>query len=153
MTAMSGTNARSQKKQTAATTRIFRLVLFFLIVAIAGAGVVYFVMTSGEPEVSQVIMAYDIRGENPSDIFSTDERIYIYIEVDNASGGVEVSTKWYHLESDGSRRLIHEGARDDISSWVAFAPPVPFIGWSSGNYEVEVYIAGELQETVTYQVQ
>jgi hypothetical protein len=52
--------------------------------------------------LANVFMAYDQEGKRPTTVFGTQDVFYLEFDLVNAPADTKISTKWYHLDDQGS---------------------------------------------------
>lgn len=111
----------------------------------------------GELGLSNARTAFDEDGERPTSVFAPSDAIYVVADLSNAPVGTVVTSRWYTLSVEGEapNTLIDEAditiSEDNFSGTVHFFFPAGS-NWSFGTYAVELYLDGELIETVNYSV-
>lgn len=111
----------------------------------------------GTLSLSNARMAFDEDGERPTSVFAPGDAIYVVADLSNAPVGTVVTSKWYavSVEGEAPNTLIDEAdiriSEDNFSGTVHFFFPAGS-NWPFGTYAVELYLDGELIETVTYSV-
>lgn len=118
-----------------------------------------FVVKEIEPEVTDVALSKnvndDYRPVDETNVFETDEKVYLSAEVSNPRAGTEVATKWY--DSEGNLLYSFE---DDPITWEKnksgvsriYFQYIPKANWSAGSYSVEVTLNGETVKTMEFEV-
>lgn len=103
-------------------------------------------------------MAFDEDGAQPSSVFGPNDAIYAVADLANAPVGTVVNSKWYYVSVEGMdpNTLIDEANlsidQDNFSGTVHFFFPAGS-DWALGTYAVELYLNGELIQTVNFSVQ
>ncbi len=112
----------------------------------------------GELSLTNGRTAYDEDGKDTTSVFSPNDAIYVVADLSNAPAGTVVSSRWYALSVEGEapNTFIDEAVitieQDSFSGSVHFFFPAGS-NWPVGTYAVELYLDGELIQTVTYSVQ
>jgi len=112
----------------------------------------------GELSLSNAHTAFDEDGAQPTSIFAPSDAIYVVADIANAPVGTLVVSKWYYVSVDGvaPNTLIDEAditiEEDGFTGNVHFYFPAGS-EWSVGTYAVELYLNGDLVDTVNYSIQ
>lgn len=91
---------------------------------------------------------------DPITFFPADlPEIYVIGVVNDASANTVVSCKWFNNDQDpalllSEKTLTPEAAQIEFN----FGLVSPEEGWTPGNYSVELYINGQIQETINFQI-
>jgi hypothetical protein len=128
------------------------LALIALIVASLACG------GPSEPTMSNVRMAQDQDGAQPTSTFGIFDTVYIVGDLAAVQVGNTVETRWFTENVDGydPNFLIDSSSltlETEDYDFFYFEFPAPPDGWPTGTYKVEVYFNGVLNTTVTYSVQ
>lgn len=112
----------------------------------------------GKLSLSNARTAYDEDAAQPTSVFAPGDAIYVVADLANAPVGTLVVSKWYYVSVDGvaPNTLIDEADitidKDGFTGTVHFYFPAGS-DWPVGTYAVELYLNGELIESVNYSVQ
>ena len=102
--------------------------------------------------------AFDEDAAQPTSVFGPNDAIYVVADLSNAPVGTAVNSKWYYVSVEGMdpNALIDEADlsidQDNFSGTVHFFFPAGS-DWPLGTYAVELYLNGELIQTVNFSVQ
>ena len=133
------------------------LAFFALLVATLACSLV----TGGPREISleNLRMAFDEDGNNLTTVFAPSDVFYAVGDLKNAPAGTIVDVKWLAVQIDGyeSGELVYEQTIDDFTE-ENFTGTIYFqlsndIGWTVGEYKVDVYLNGNFVGTVPFSVQ
>ena len=129
-------------------------ILLALIALVAAA----LACAAGELSLSNTRIASDQNGDNAMTQVGTMDKYYVVSDISNAPTGTVVNWKWYAVNIEGfsPNEMIAEKDftvdEDGFSGVVYLENPAPDGGWPVGDYKFEVYLNGELKDTVTYSV-
>ncbi len=112
----------------------------------------------GELSLSNVRTARDQDGNQATTVFGPNDVIYAVADLANASQGTVVKTRWFVIDVEGAdpNTLIDEGeytVNDDFFTGAVYFSLSPATSWPPGSYAVEMYLNGQLIQTVNYTVQ
>lgn len=131
--------------------------LFVLLIATLACNFV----TGGPRETSleNLRMAFDEDGNDLTTVFAPSDVFYAVGDLKNAPAGTIVDAKWLAVQIDGyeSGELVYEQTIDDFTE-ENFTGTIYFqlsndIGWSVGEYKVDVYLNGNFVGSVPFSVQ
>jgi hypothetical protein len=117
--------------------------------------------TGGSKEIGleNLRMAFDEDGNNPTTVFAPSDVFYIVGDLKNAPAGTVVEAKWLAVQIEGyeSGELVYEQTINDFTE-ESFTGTIYFqlsndIGWSVGEYKVDVYLDGNFVGSVPFSVQ
>ncbi|MFC2026347.1 hypothetical protein ACFLUC_04045 [Chloroflexota bacterium] len=109
--------------------------------------------TSGAVEITNVYMALDEDGAQPTKSFGPDQEFNVIAEVANAPADALVTAQWYIVEVEGEEPYLVineseiEGAYESYSFSLTNDGP-----WPTGVYGVDIYVNGELLSEVSFEV-
>lgn len=131
--------------------------LFVLLIATLACNFV----TGGPRETSleNLRMAFDEDGNDLTTVFAPSDVFYAVGDLKNAPAGTIVDAKWLAVQIDGyeSGELVYEQTIDDFTE-ENFTGTIYFqlsndIGWSIGEYKVDVYLNGNFVGSEPFSVQ
>lgn len=112
----------------------------------------------GEPTLSNVRVAADQDGNQPTTTFGSFDTVFVVGDLANAVEGNEVTSRWYAENVPGldpnffiDESTITIGTDPIGLVYFYFEPPAD--GWPAGSYKVEVFFNGALNSTVNFTVQ
>ncbi len=89
-----------------------------------------------------------------TDTFSTDiPEIYVNGILENASGTTKLKSEWYYIEDGEAFIDSAEGETTESKTEFHFSLSIPDDGWPAGTYEVRLFINGEHQETLEFNIE
>ena len=103
-------------------------------------------------------MAFDEDGNNPTTTFSTTDVFYAVADLANAPQGTQVEAKWTAVNAaDTEPNLEFQTQTLDITE-ESFTGTIYFElsndeGWPTGQYKVDLYLDGNLAQTAEFSVQ
>ena len=118
-------------------------------------------VTGGPKETSleNLRMAFDEDGNNLTTVFAPSDVFYAVGDLKNAPAGTVVEAKWLAVQIDGyeSGELVFEQTINDFTE-ESFTGTIYFqlsndIGWSVGDYKVDVYLDGNFVGSAPFRVQ
>lgn len=133
------------------------LSLFVLLLSILACNFV-----TGKEEgvtLDNVHTAFDQDGNNPTSIFAPADIFYVVGNLHNAPPGTILTSEWVAVQIVGydPEEQIYEQTLNDFTE-AGFTGTIYFqlssdSGWPVGEYRVDVYLNGELVQSVPYSVQ
>ncbi len=103
-------------------------------------------------------MAFDQDGENPTTTFASTDVFYAVADLANAPQGTNVEAKWTAVNAaDTEPNLEFQTQTLDITE-ETFTGTIYFQlsnddGWPTGQYKVDLYLNGNLVQTAEFSVQ
>jgi hypothetical protein len=103
-------------------------------------------------------MAFDQDGENPTTTFSTTDVFYAVADLANAPQGTQVEARWTAVNAaDTEPNLEFQTQTLDITE-ESFSGTIYFElsnddGWPTGQYKVDLYLNGTLAQSAEFMVQ
>ena len=112
----------------------------------------------GELSLTNARTALDEDGEQATTVFGPNSTIYAVADLSNAPQGTVASSRWFAVDVPGEvpDTLIDEAeytVSDDSFTGTVYFSLAPATAWPSGSYAVELYLNGELIQTLSYSVQ
>lgn len=113
---------------------------------------------SRELSLTNLRMAFDQDGNNPTKTFSTTDVFYAVADLNNAPQGTKVEAKWTAVNAaDTEPNLEFQTQSLDITEQ-SFSGTIYFQlsndeGWPTGQYKVDLYLNGALAQTAEFSVQ
>jgi hypothetical protein len=118
-------------------------------------------LVTGSPKevgLENIRMAFDADGNSPTTVYSSSDVFYAVGDLENAPAGTMLEAKWLadQIEGYDSGELIYEQAINDFTE-ENFTGTIYFqlsndSGWPEGEYKVEVYMDGNLIQSVPFSV-
>ncbi|MBT3389597.1 MAG: hypothetical protein HN413_04225 [Chloroflexi bacterium] len=104
--------------------------------------------------IAEAFMARDYDGTQPSTAFAQDETFYCVVDLANAPDDTTVKAVWIAVQADGvdPNFLIDETEITSGSNSLHFELSNDNL-WPTGKYKVELYLNGELDRTLEFEVQ
>jgi len=105
---------------------------------------------------AEVYMARDSEGASRTTTFSQADVFYAIVHLANAPDGTEVKAVWYaaNVEGEDPETFIDEVSITSGDAILTFdMANTPDILWPRGSYRVDLYLNGELETSVNFQVQ
>lgn len=132
--------------------------VLFAVVALLAATLACSLFTT-EMSLENVRMAFDSDGNNPTTVFSPSDVFYVVGDLKNAPAGTVAEAKWLAVQIEGydPGELIYEQAINDFVD-ESFSGTIYFqlsndSGWPAGEYKVDLYLDGNLVQSVPFSVQ
>ena len=113
---------------------------------------------AGELGITNLRMAFDQDGNNPTTTFSPTDIFYAVADLNNAPQGTKVEAKWTAVNAaDTEPNLEFQTQSLDITE-ESFSGTIYFQlsndeGWPAGQYKVDLYLNGTLAQTAEFSVQ
>jgi len=113
---------------------------------------------SQELSLTNLRMAFDQDGANPTSTFSSSDVFYAVADLENATAGTAIVAKWIAVDvADTEAGLNFQEQTLDITD-ESFSGTIYFQlsndeGWPSGKYKVELYLNGTLAQSIEFNVQ
>ncbi|MBN1451401.1 MAG: hypothetical protein JW963_10335 [Anaerolineales bacterium] len=132
-------------------------ILFVLLITTLACNLV----TGGPKETSleNLRTAFDEDGNTPTTVFAPSDVFYVVGDLSNAPAGTIVQAKWLAVQIEGyeSGELVYEQTINDFTE-ESFTGTIYFqlsndVGWSVGEYKVDVYLDGNFVGSVPFSVQ
>jgi hypothetical protein len=109
---------------------------------------------AGELSLDNPHMSKTSDGAETVTAFASGDTFYVVADLNNATKGTKVSSKWYYegdeISTDGGAELTVE--EDYFTGNLNFSLSSPN-GWDAGNYKVELYLNDGLKHTLDFSVQ
>ena len=111
-----------------------------------------------ELSLTNLRMAFDKDGNNPTTTFSSTDVFYAVADLNNAPQGTQVEAKWTAVNAAGTEpNLEFQTQTLDITE-ESFTGTIYFElssdeGWPTGQYKVDLYLNGTLAQTAECNVQ
>lgn len=99
-------------------------------------------------------MARDAEGNRPTSTFSPEDTFYAVVELQNAPDDTTVRAEWTAVDVQGEE----ENTPIDSAEITTGSDQLHFTlenntPWPAGSYKVDLYIDGELEQTLEFQVE
>lgn len=123
--------------------------ILFLIVAILACD-----FSASTANISDAKMTKDYDGTLPTSVYSQDEVFYCVVQLSNAPDDTTVKASWIAVEVEGAEPdfLIDEVELTSGSAPLHFELSNDNL-WPVGKYKVELYLNGELDSSLEFEVQ
>lgn len=113
-------------------------------------------LVGGNPTASNFYMATDNTGGSSTTTYSANQDFYVFFSVSDIPAGTQFQAKWYALDVPGQNAAVPFQTTD--YTYQSGVSTVYFQltnsgGWPTGNYKVEVYMAGAKIGEQTFAVQ
>ncbi|TAK12284.1 MAG: hypothetical protein EPO32_09340 [Anaerolineae bacterium] len=106
--------------------------------------------------IAEAYMAADGDGAQRTTVYSDDQTFYAIVELANAPDTTEVRVVWTAVSAEGEapNTVIDEVTTTSTDAILTFnlTNEAGFL-WPSGDYKADIYLNGELNTTLTFQVQ
>ena len=112
----------------------------------------------GELSLTNARTAFDDKGERPTSVFAPNDAVYVVADLANAPTGTVVTSKWFYIAVEGIDPNTLIDTADITTDKDSFTGTVHFFfpagsNFPVGTYAVELYLNGELIQTVNFSVQ
>jgi hypothetical protein len=104
--------------------------------------------------VSSATLARDPDGAEPTTVFGQEDIFYLIVELANAPDDTLTKATWTAVEAEGTDPdfLIDESELEHGSGKLTFNLENDNL-WPAGRYKVDLYLNGELERTLEFEVQ
>ena len=114
-------------------------------------------LIGGNPTASNFYMATDNTGGSSTTTYSSNQDFFVFFSVSDVQSGTQFEAKWYALDGQGGQNASVPFQTTDYT-YQSGVSQVYFQltnsgGWPTGNYKVEVYMAGAKIGEQTFAVQ
>jgi hypothetical protein len=127
---------------------------FYLVIAALVLAMLACEFSASTANIANAQMARDSEGNALTSVFSPQENFYCVLELANAPDDTSIKAIWTAVDVAGSEpdTLIDESEITTGSGSVYFelSNSSP---WPPGQYKVDIYLNGELDRTLEFQVQ
>jgi hypothetical protein len=122
-----------------------RVRVLWAIVVILVASLACNAGASATPGATNFYMATDEAGTNRTNVFSPNDDIYVFFDVNDVEPGTNFESRWYALNIEGEDpntpfQTIDYDYEEGIGN--IYFQLTNDQGWPVGNYKVEVYMNG-----------
>lgn len=130
----------------------FKVLLAVAVLAIAALACGFSASTANFQEA---YMAADSAGTTPTTVYGPSDVFYAIVDLANASDSTEVRAVWTAINVVGEQAntLIDEVSITSGDAVLTFDLANTGMLWPSGTYKVDLYLNGELETTLNFQVQ
>lgn len=110
--------------------------------------------SASSANIADAQMARDPDGAQPTTVFVPEETFYCVVELANAPEDTTVKASWVAVEAEGAdpNLLIDESELTSGSGSLYFELSNTNL-WPVGKYKVDLYLNGELDRTLEFEVQ
>ncbi len=99
-------------------------------------------------------MAQDAEGNQPTSTFSPDDTFYAVVELQNAPDDTKVRAEWTAVDVEGEEEnTVIDSAEITTGSDQLHFTLENNSPWPAGSYQVDLYIDGELEQSLEFQVE
>jgi hypothetical protein len=103
--------------------------------------------------ISDATLAKDADGNQPVSTFNQDDTFHLVVELANAPGDTSVKAVWTVVEADGVDPNFSLGEKEITGDGAAYFTLSNDQLWPVGEYKVDLYLNGELDRTLEFQVE
>jgi len=134
------------------STRKFQILIALLILAIATLACGGSVSTAN---ISSAKMFADSEGTQETTVYAQDQPFYCIVELANAPDDTTLKAVWTAVEAEGTEpNLVIDDAEITAGNENVFTFDLTNNGlWPIGKYKVDLYLNGELDRTLEFEVQ
>ena len=127
----------------------FALAGMLLFIAILACG-----FSASTANISNARMARDYDGTEPATIFTPDATFFCVADLQNAPDDTVVKADWYAVEVEGDEPNTFIDSAEVTSGSSSLHFELSNQGpWPVGKYKVELFLNGELKDTIEFSVQ
>jgi hypothetical protein len=106
------------------------------------------------PNFDSTKMALDPEGEQPTTVFSPQDTFYAVVDLKNAPDDTAVRAEWVAVDVEGEESdFVIDSTEITTGSNQLHFNLKNDSPWPAGEYQVNLYIDDELEETLEFQVQ
>ena len=103
--------------------------------------------------IKDAVLATDPDGEQPTEVFSPDQTFYLVVSLANAPDDTGLKTRWFTVQVEG----VEPGFVIDEVEISTGLPVVTFDLanenlWPQGTYQVDLFLDGELDQSLEFEV-
>jgi hypothetical protein len=104
--------------------------------------------------IKNAFMARDSEGKESTKVFAPSDVFYCIVTLANAPEDTKVKAIWYAVEAENTQPnyKIDEYETTSSDATLPFSL-TPSGTWPTGKYKVEIYLNGELKQTLEFEVQ
>ena len=111
-----------------------------------------------EMSLENARMAFDQDGVNVTSTYSSTDVFYAVADLNNAPQGTVLEAKWIAVNVEGYDANFEFQTQSLDITEETFTGTIYFqlsndSGWPTGDYQVDLYLNGELKQSVTFNVQ
>lgn len=106
-------------------------------------------------KITDAVMAADDAGNQPTTIFAPDQVFYCIVKLSNAPEDTTLKAVWTGVTANGETQNVvlnetetQTGSDDTFAFHLTNDQP-----WPAGTYKVDIYLNGELDRTLNFEVQ
>lgn len=129
---------------------------FLFVIAALGLAAFACSFQASTANFADAYVARDAEGTIPATTFSQQDVFYAIVQLANAPDTTEVRAVWYaaNVEGEAPETLIDEVSITSGDAILTFdlANSVDML-WPTGSYRVDLYLNGELETSLNFQVQ
>ncbi|HRN51688.1 MAG TPA: hypothetical protein PLC52_10435 [Anaerolineales bacterium] len=130
----------------------FKVLLAIGVLAIAALACGFSANTAN---FEQAYMSADAAGTAPTSVYGANDVFYAIVDLANASDSTEVRAVWtaINVAGESPNTLIDEVSIESGDALLTFDLANTGMLWPTGTYKVDLYLNGELETTLNFQVQ
>jgi len=127
--------------------------VFLLAVVMLLAAILACSFSASTANIAEAWMAHDEAGEQKTDVFAQDEVFYCKVELANAPDDTMVKASWTAVNVEGEEPNIFLDETELTTGDNILTFELSNNGlWPTGSYKVDVYLNGELDQTLAFEV-
>ncbi|MFZ5909962.1 MAG: hypothetical protein ACOYYU_08105 [Chloroflexota bacterium] len=114
---------------------------------------------SNEMSLTNLRMAFDSDGANPTSVYSTTDVFFAVGDLANAPAGTVVEARWLAVQIEGYaagesiyEQTINDFTEDNFGGTIYFQLSNDS-GWTPGEYKVDIYLNGNFVQSIPFSVQ
>lgn len=116
-------------------------------------------LLSNEMSLTNLRMAYDSDGKNPTSVYSTTDVFFAVGDLANAPAGTVVEARWLAVQIEGYAagesiyvQTINDFTEENFNGTIYFQLSNDS-GWAPGAYKVDIYLNGNFVQSIAFSVQ
>jgi len=129
-----------------------KVLLALAVLAVAALACGFSVSTAN---FQDAYMSADAAGTTPTSVYGPADVFYAIVDLANASDSTEVRAVWtaINVAGEAPNTLIDEVSIQSRDALLTFDLANTGMLWPSGTYKVDLYLNGDLETTLNFQVQ
>jgi hypothetical protein len=125
-----------------------------LVLAMLGTSVIACGGSFSTAKIKSAALSADSSGAPETTVFGQDQVFYCLVELANAPDDTTVKAVWYAVSVEGTEpNLLIDQSELTLGDGTATFNLTNNQLWPVGTYKVEIYLNGELNQTLEFQVQ
>ena len=113
---------------------------------------------SGPTTVQKIEIARDEAKGQPVEVGSTlapkNNEVHAFVTLANPANGTKIRLVWVTVDAGGKQNVEMDSSEAELASWQDYihAQMTPEGGWPPGQYRLDVYVNGQLQQSANFTI-